>query len=614
MSIVNTQLISDGFTSLEAGMDFGRSPERLNPNQVSFAVNTTFRYEYARTRPPFKLLNLRFDTLEQLTYFQTQVYQGAFNFSYKSIGLNAYVTVVSIGGRIFEINLDLQSQATADGKVMTGPPGTLIDGVVREITPVKADGSLDRNSAKYNKAYFCQADTWLIIQDGFATPIVYQYGQPARRSNPNGTADLLDGTAAIPPGFFEVPTGTIMAYGQGRLFLVVQGNQIVAGDIIGGGTEVIQFTENQYLSEGGSFSLSVPDNQIQAMGFTQVGDTATGNGELLAMADSSVSAFNVATDRSTWKTTPIQSVALVGVGAIGDRTFTAVNSDIWSRALDGVRSFIQSRRRFGSWQNTPMSFEVQKVLDLDTQALLPYASAAYFDRRLLMTYGPFQSGQTVVHQGLVVLSFDNVAEFNTSTTPIWEGFWTGVNPTQILSRSSRGVERCFVFSNTCTSGNQMFELQKAPATLNATGSSDNGYQPITWLIETRQMNAQLPVSKKELLNGAIWVKDINGDFDLNVEWRPDYYPCYLQWFNREYTFADKVCSTKNCQVANNQDGYVVRQLLMKPPETCLVGMELRASYGRLFQFRITGKGSATITAFQAIFRDVPERATGDCTF
>ena len=54
MAIVDKGRIVDGITSIEGGMDSGRSPSVINKNQCAYAGNVSFRGGYAKTRPTFR--------------------------------------------------------------------------------------------------------------------------------------------------------------------------------------------------------------------------------------------------------------------------------------------------------------------------------------------------------------------------------------------------------------------------------------------------------------------------------------------------------------------------------------------------------------------------------
>jgi hypothetical protein len=83
----------------------------------------------------------------------------------------------------------------------------------------------------YLKTYFCQAERYLIIQNGQDEPRVYD-GYRLDRASYYGAQ--------------VVPVGTQMAYGQGRLFTSVNGGtEIVAGDLAyGGSTASISITSS----------------------------------------------------------------------------------------------------------------------------------------------------------------------------------------------------------------------------------------------------------------------------------------------------------------------------------------------------------------------------------
>ena len=60
MPVIDPQRISDGFISLERGIDAGKAPSMLPRNQASFAVNATMRGGFVKTRPGFKGVPLTF--------------------------------------------------------------------------------------------------------------------------------------------------------------------------------------------------------------------------------------------------------------------------------------------------------------------------------------------------------------------------------------------------------------------------------------------------------------------------------------------------------------------------------------------------------------------------
>ena len=67
--------VADVMTSLEGGMDSGRSPSTLDANQCFYAGNVTFRGGFARTRPGFKRAKL--NTSAAATALKDDKFQGS---------------------------------------------------------------------------------------------------------------------------------------------------------------------------------------------------------------------------------------------------------------------------------------------------------------------------------------------------------------------------------------------------------------------------------------------------------------------------------------------------------------------------------------------------------
>ena len=107
MPVIDQQRISDGFLTLERGIDAGKSPNLLPRNQASLAVNATMRGGYVKTRPGFENIplvftaNCKWKAEEMQENFKTGKYHGAYNYN---LGGNNNYLVCAIGGRIYKIN------------------------------------------------------------------------------------------------------------------------------------------------------------------------------------------------------------------------------------------------------------------------------------------------------------------------------------------------------------------------------------------------------------------------------------------------------------------------------------------------------------------------------
>ena len=152
--------------------------------------------------------------------FQDGKFQGA---SYYDGIIQKSQLIASIGGKIYRVS-------------------PMDDFKVYDITPSSA------NSSRLNKAWFCQAEEFMLIQDGQSKCIVYDGSNSWRLSRDT-----------------DLPVGTAMAYGMGRVWVALpDGFSFVAGDLVYGssGTAAYGFrdaclsiTENDFLNEGGAFAM-----------------------------------------------------------------------------------------------------------------------------------------------------------------------------------------------------------------------------------------------------------------------------------------------------------------------------------------------------------------------
>lgn len=411
----------DGALDFLGGVDSSRIPSLLSTNQAAWAGNCSFRDGCAKTRSRFFQLPLVFANDEQETWILNHAVQGVTIFSPR---YREAVQVVSIGGRIFEINMTTFAVKEITPHSMTQTNGVFVVPAIGASTtinvvdssvipiglPIEVEGgrylvvsisgqmltvtnidataggtsgatvmALDPNSSTLGRAWMQEAEIFLIIQDGQKRAIIYD-GSKSWRSN------IVQQ---------QVPTGKQMAYGKGRLWVAVNENEYVAGDIVGGQLHdptypkkvdaLLYYTENTFLAGGGAFRVPLKSGSITAMIFMPVLDTSTGNGPLLIFTERAIFSCNASEDRDTWQkaTSALQTIVSIGNGAVSHYAVAqTTNSDIFFRSPDGVRSFYLALREYAnSWGSTPNSTEMDKVLPFDDLLLLKYGSMIQFDNR-----------------------------------------------------------------------------------------------------------------------------------------------------------------------------------------------------------------------------------------
>jgi hypothetical protein len=574
MAVQDSKRLSAGWYSLESGVDAGRAPNLINQNASAWAVNTTFRGGWPMPRPGWIKRPLTFHgndnpgegviTKEQVkSAFEDTLFQCAGGYGHDSGNASA---ISMQGGRVFEVSID--------------------DFSAKEISIPH-----DYNNKYLELGWTCQAENYFLIQDGQSKPFIYN-GGTARRA-----------------GINELPVGKQMVYYMGRIWSA-RGREYIAGDIVYGpsGTAVngyrdsiLKTTENQYLNEGGAFGVPAKSGDIVGLVPIANINTALGQGELLVFTQNNVFATLVPQDRTQWKNTtqPLQRVIQLANGAFAQDSIVNVNEDLFYRSNDGIRSLAYSVRNAGQWGNVPISNEVTTILDSDAQGVLKFGSGVNFDNRMLMTVSPsYNKGHGVYHRGLVALDFDLITGINQKAPPAWEGVWTGLNILKMFTVYHRGEQRCFAYTLSSDSKIELWELT-TDAQNDNNGTDDVRIQ---WMIESRSMDFGNKFDGKNLFSGDLFFDRVSGRVDFSIQYRPDSYPCWLDWDSWDECAKMKLCEdeiTRCMNMPNFQLQYRPMRQMVQPGDAFDPILKKLFRVGYEHQFRINITGYARMKQFRA---------------
>jgi hypothetical protein len=588
-----TELRKDGHRTLESGMNSGRDPTLLTPNECAFASNVTFRGGYPMNRQAF--IQDELTDGGNLSGFQSAMFQGA---AIYDVDDGEEYIMAMVAGVLFQITVGAGAGLT--------------------VQQVYADGLSNANAPQ---CWLCQADVYMVIQDGTSVPIIMDGLQTIRRAT----------------GANEVPVGESMAYVQGRLWLA-QGRSFVAGDILGGPTSVIDFTEQTYEDEAYFFGVPLQAGNIVGMTSAQIGDTTTGQGELVVFSRNA--AFSVqasvpraaTTTQAGWQgTTGMQRVTLPTIGGTGWRNLTNVNADIFFRSKDGWRSYRTARNEQYGWGGAPISREMNRLIATDTLSLLDYASSGIFENRVLLTSQgtPYKTAGGAAFRQIIALDLDVISSVidksNLATaayvspffiqrgSPAYDGQWSmpgGRLVLQILAGTFAHVERCFIFCfNPTTDQTEIWELADGELT-------DSGNLLITSQIETKAFDFKLPDALKMLRRGDLYFTSVLATITVTVEFRSDGYPFWIPWVT-DFTLTGQsipcnmdvaACQAPGCQAPL----YWFQHKLTTPPATCDPSAGKLLRMGFWFQFRITWQGPATLLMFILHAEEQVEDPNGGC--
>jgi hypothetical protein len=377
-----------------------------------------------------------------------------------------------------------------------------------------------------DRLHFCQVEKYLVVQDGINVALIIE-----------DTASRKADHAAPPPED-EVPTGTVMAYCHGRLFIKTGPREFIAGNINKPVTpaDVLNFTETEYLAGGGAFFTPADMGDIVAMTWAHAFGEATGEGPLIVMCERGICSYMVSVPRLNWQDMPIMKIEPGGNGCSSEFGVVRMNEDLLFRSWHGIQDYkLLSVETASHHRITNMNTEVQPFLDLEDPDLLQFSHAAKFDDRFLYTAIGEQvtaldrEGEPVDDyrfKGLISLDFapfNGISVMGQTLRPSYDGMWTGCHPMGIASGVFNHQEMCFVFGKDDSGLNHLYRLMD-------TLGNDKGNIPIECKIFTRAMAfiaydreypRPVPQLIKKLLDGNIWLNHLQGEVPIVLSCAPD---------------------------------------------------------------------------------------------
>lgn len=558
--------VLDGFSAVPLGVSGADHPLDVPEGAVFRLVNGTVRSSRVATRPSFRELELDLPSGHYQEIFLRGKFQGAYGFDGPSPSL-----VFAVSGHVFL--LDLTSSRVT---VLTESVG-------------KMDSRADR-------LYFLSTGRYLIVQDGSSRPIIY------------------DGSSAWRSRFEEqeVPVGTFMAYGHGRIFVTVAGSpSFIAGDfeLPNDPESCLFFTETEYLNEGGAFSLPAAFGRITGLAFLRAPATTDSLGPLVVSGETGISYFNVAYPRAGWSQISISSVGVIGHGVASHASLVNIGDDLLYLSNEGdLRTVQTSQQATSSQVHRAYSREVYHWLKDNTLSLLPFGSAILHDRRILATVAAEYvasevEGESVVdvrHKGILALDYDRAGGVQANGLPAYDGLWTGVRPLGLAS--CRALNRAFVFSRTDSGITRLYEITDDPL--------DAGNRLPEMVVQPRSLmfldkdGRRIFFQRKRFEALEVWLEDVIGDAVLSYSISADGGP----WVHGpEVTYT---AERLNREGPLNLSPGSWASIVLQPPEraaVCHPGNKTDGVFGFRFDVRIRLIGRATITAVRAIGSVYPEQ-------
>lgn len=546
----------------------GGSPYLMPSTRAANMVNRLCRGDENKTRPPFYLISIEFPDAETQSAFETGNVSGAFYYnSYPSF--NSSSIIVAIAGTIYQIQLS--------GRI--------------GFVSILAKG----NNPRLMHTWFAQGYNYLFIQNGEQNCIVWDGINPAFRADPTKQ---------------QTPIGGPMAFIWGRMAVTSADgtNQLAVSDIaystnLTTPSDINSYTDTAYWSGGGSFGTALFVGDIQGLAAMPYLDTGTGQNELVVLGTEGATCFDFSTLRDQWTSQQVQRICLIGMGCCSTHSLCTLNGDLLYKSPEGIRSYKNSRLEFDRGYNqTPLSYDVEKWLKQENQALLQFSNQIAWNNLLISTVMPMMAapasavnGYHRYHRGLIVMDCNPQSVTQNNAVPVWQGLWTGPRTTALVQGIDQGVSRSFAFSFDTDGVNRLYEF-------GTSGQDDiisgGNRQRIISLYDTPMAWGQNSdtFTHKRLTGTNIEISDIREQVDLSIKYKPDNCPCFVPYKAITIGCACQTPDPKTgCQITQ-QPGWF-RQDFGTPDPTAVNGFEGIAPIFRSAQYRIKMTGSARVDRF-----------------
>lgn len=460
------------FNTTLDGVNSAVEPDLILPTQHAWMLNSVIRGGKPRTRPPMRSLG----------YLPDGLVQGASYFS-----VQGGMIVLAVEGQIYRLRI--------------GPRTLTIESIPLGFA----------NSSRLKQWWFVETVGSLVMQDSQSDPIVYD-GSTASRSS-------------------TVPRGTMMDYGNGRLWVAINGNQLVAGDIVTDAFQSeLQFTETNYLAGGGALRFPA---LIAGLAFSPAMSSMnqSDKGPLIVFGQTFAKSVRAdITARDLWAQIPtFVGAVLDNIGAAGQNCITPVNQDLfWRDSAGGIRSLSSAIADQSGVGSSPISREVARITDHESNSHLAFSSSAYFDNRLLVLASPFinpNGGTSFKH--IISLDFAPISTMRGKAPPAYDGAWSGAQFTQLITGKFQGKQRCFGISSDSDGNNRLWEIDRTAHGI--ADQSEVGDSSIVGYLETPRRSFGTPKKRKKLARCDVYLDSIEKEVDLKLWWRQDNQQKWIEW-------------------------------------------------------------------------------------
>ena len=655
--------LTEGMGSFLGGANSAVDAALLTDTQYSWARNVIIRDGYPATRPGFRFVKL----------LPSGVIQGACYFRNRLVNQEQIVSLID--GKLYNIfptnSLD-QVQNISPPNEPANPyisqraclvqannflvsqdgttPAIVYDGIrsyrsENQTEPVSPVTTITINLTSGNNTYNIATDevtnilkVGMVIISSFVgaipdgtviTAIGTASGNPSTQLITLSNAPVITVqtdcnfyNAGIIEQDISIPIGSIMCYGNGRLW-VANGNELYAGDLVGSSANAeIKFSETIYLSGGGVFMF---ERKITGLQFLPGPDSSTGLGDLIIFTEGDLNAIRASVyDRTQWQNTPgMQRKIFTGRGAAGFEAIITTDRDVYFRSLDGIRSVGQSANTNFQTISFSDSLEATRVTSYDTERWLKFAPGVLSDSRYLLggapkiqrvtnSNGSFTGQYNIVFSKLISKDF-NAGMLVDSPRPVYEGEWTGLQICKLVEGIFDGERRCYAFTCDPDGKNCLYEVTLAAQTdkIKPSRAGDVEDASIDCFVETKRFSFGNPFEVKELMRADVGFTNAYNTLNWTLDYSPDFFSEFYDVQSVDLETPQSTAVLTTVAPPNLSFGYQTVRTV-KPESVCVLGTKRLSNFAYMFQGRVSWTGQAKLVLFRLHASKKDNSDLGEC--
>lgn len=645
--------LTEGMASFLGGANSAVDPSLISENQFAWAENVVVRDGYPATRPGFQFIKV----------LPPGVVQGACYFSNQR--RNSEDLIAMINGKLYDL-FPLESSATvndisplnennpyisqqasmvqannflvvqdglspalvydgsisfrSDSKTQLSSPTVTINecvlGANNPVISVPAVTSIQPGMLVVSESGAVQDNTFVSSFDEATSTITLS--KDAVRTI---VTTLKFYSAGIVKDNISIPVGSIVAYGNGRLW-VANRNNVFAGDLVGSGiNSEITFSETIYLSGGGSFYFNEP---VTGMHFLPGADNSVGQGDLIVFTRDSIFALKATNyDRTTWQsTTGMVRKIFIGRGSVNQDSIIQTDRDIYFRGQDGMRSLAQAVQGYGAVSLSD-SLEATRVTAYDTERWLRYVPGVLFDSRYLLGGAPkiqritdangnYTGRFNIVFSKLISKDF-NAGGLVSEPNPAFDGEWNGLQICKLVEGIFNGQRRCYAITCDSDGKNCLYEIPLFAYNdeIKPSRNANVVTTPINCSVELRRFSFGSPFEIKEFMRADVGFTDVYGGVNWSLDYSPDFLNLFYPVQTKEIPNEQETDVLTTQAPPNLPFGFKTIRTV-KPASVCVDQSSRLSNFGFMFQGRMIWEGWGKLVLFRlhASRKDISD--LGEC--